>query len=351
MSADAVEAENMTGHDGSVDTGGFDAVTPWADPQWRAEALAWVEEALARRDQKPASGAEGPRVRLRPWSVLVQVPVEGGTRVWFKANPAASRFEPALAGALHSWVPGQVLEPVAADTGRGWTLFPDGGEQVALGGTSGDVKAWEDLLVQYAVLQRAVAAHREELLSFGLPDLRPSGLAPVLGLLTHRTGGLDDAVHTSLSGLAPRFAQWCAELEASGIPATLDHADLQDGQLFRADGGRFVFHDWDAASVAHPFASLVVVARAVRRRFGDDASAVLARLRDVYLEPWTDDGHSMAELRRLADLATRVAPLGQAVRALAPGRMFPGTELDTRAVHSVGVQEGLAVACGLMLTP
>ncbi|MFI8828445.1 aminoglycoside phosphotransferase family protein [Streptomyces sp. NPDC053431] len=328
-----------------TDTAGFDAVTPWAEDAWRAEAMAWVAENLARRGLTPA--ADGLRVRLRPWSVLVRVPVRGGSCVWFKANPPASRFEARLAEALHTWVPGQVLAPLAVDTERGWTLHPDGGE--LFGDLAADPQAWQDALLQYAVLQRTVAAHHDELLAFGLPDLRPALLGPVFGMLTHRTGGLDDQVHGALKRLAGRFAGWCAELDASGIPATLDHSDLQEGQMFRAGGGSYVFHDWDAASVAMPFTSLLVVARVVRERFGDEAPAVLARLRDVYLEPWTDDGHSLTELRRLADLATRVGPMGRAVRALAPGRMFPGSELDLRAMHSVGVQEGLAAACGLML--
>ncbi|MBT2481861.1 aminoglycoside phosphotransferase family protein [Streptomyces sp. ISL-94] len=332
----------------SVDSGGFDAVTPWRDPAWRAEALGWVEESLALRDLKRASGGQSLDVRVRPWSVVVRVPVENGPPVWFKANPKASVFEPALVRALHQWVPGQVLEPVAVSPERGWMLFPDGGE--LLGGRADEPAVWEQAMLQYAVLQRTVSAHQNELAGFGVPDLRPSVLAPVFGMLTHRIGGLDDGVHGALSQMSSRFGEWCAELNGSGIAATIDHSDLQEGQLFGHGTGRYVFHDWDAASLAFPFASLLVVARVIRRRFGADrAPAVLARIRDVYLEPWTDDGHSMEELRRLADLATRVSPVGQALRALTPGRMFPGTDADLRAMHSVGVQEGLAAACGVVL--
>lgn len=340
----AEAADQTLGRVTDADTAGFDAITPWAEETWRAEVLAWITEHLARRGLRPST--DGLKVRLRPWSVLVRVPLEGGSCVWFKANPPAARYEARLAEALHTWVPGQVLAPLAVDTERGWTLHRHGGE--LFGDLAADPQAWQDALLQYAVLQRTVSAHRDELLAFGVPDMRPAVLVPVFGVITHRTGGLDDRVHGALRQLTGRFAGWCAELEASGIPATLDHSDLQEGQMFRAGGGSYVFHDWDSASVGMPFTSLLVVARVVRERFGDEAPAVLARLRDVYLEPWTDDGHSLAELRRLADLATRVGPVGRAFRALTPGRMFPGSELDLRAMHSVGVQEGLAATCGLL---
>jgi hypothetical protein len=52
-------------------------------------------------------------------------------------------------------------------------------------------------------------------------------------------------------------------------------------------------------------------------------------LRDAYLEPWTDGGHDLPALRRLAGLACRVGPVG---RALAWGRVFPGTEVHHEQV-------------------
>ncbi|GIE89899.1 phosphotransferase [Actinoplanes regularis] len=329
-----------------ADTGGFDALTPWAEPGWRAEALSWAEERLRAAGHEPA-GRSAVRVRLRPWSVVAGIPVEGGATVWFKANAPASAFESALAGALPAWVPGQVLHPIAIDAERGWTLFADGGGSIADAAPGPD--AWVAPLQQYAELQRTLAARVDALLELGVPDRRPQLLAGGMGMLLARAGGVDDAVHDAIGGLGARYAGWCAELAASGVPVTLDHGDLQDGQVFTRGGGRYVFHDWDAASVAFPFASLVVTARVVRDRFGADGPAVLARLRDAYLEPWTADGHTRVQLTRLAGLACRVAPIGQVFRALAPGRMFPGSPMDTRAVHSVAAQQAIVAACGLLV--
>src|SRR6201995_2223399 len=84
-----------------VERGTYDAVTPWEDPAWREEAVAWVRTAAAETGTAVAiagEGGEGWRVRLRPWSVVFRVPVEGAADpLWFKANPGASRFEAALA--------------------------------------------------------------------------------------------------------------------------------------------------------------------------------------------------------------------------------------------------------------
>jgi len=329
-----------------ADTGGFDALTPWSEPGWRAEALSWAEDRLRAAGHEPGDRA-GLRVRLRPWSVVAGIPVRGGATAWFKANAPASAFESALAGALPAWVPGQVLTPLAVEPGRGWTLFADGGRSLADAPALPD--AWETPLQQYAELQRDLAAHADALLELGVPDRRPPLLAGGMSMLLARASGVDDAVHDAIGGLGARYAGWCAELAGSGVPVTLDHGDLQDGQVFVRGDGRYVFHDWDAASVAFPFASLAVTARVVRARFGADGPAVLARLRDAYLEPWTADGHTRAELTRLAGLACRVAPIGQVFRALAPGRMFPGSAMDTRAVHSVAAQQALVAACGLLV--
>lgn len=302
----------------SVDTGTYDAsVTPWADPRWRREAMEWAREALAARGT-PAAGQGGWEVRLRPWSVVIRIPLEDGTpAVWFKANPPGSAFEPALTRALSQWVPGQVLTPVAVDPERGWALLPDGGGLLAdvLDGEGAGPQQWEGPLRQYAGLQRAVGPRAGELLALGVPQAGPEHLPERFDELVALTGA-----PAEVRRIRPRLADWCAELAGSGIPATLDHSDLHEAQVFHGDGGRFVFFDWGDASVAHPFSSLLVTARVASLLPGGDQEAVLAGLRDAYLRPWAEDGHDLTVLRGLASLACRVGPVN---RALSWGRVFP----------------------------
>lgn len=103
------------------------------------------------------------------------------------------------------------------------------------------------------------------------------------------------------------------------MPATVQHDDLHDGNVFVADDG-YRFFDWGDASIAHPFGTLLVTLRSVAYAFelspGDPA---LVRLRDTYLEAWTDR-YDRATLREAADLAMTVATVSWSLswrRALA----------------------------------
>ncbi|MBV2357378.1 aminoglycoside phosphotransferase family protein [Streptomyces sp. J2-1] len=290
------------------------AATPWDDESWRAAAFAWAGERLDDLGLRPV-GPVG--VRVRPWSVLVRLPVSGGDSVWFKANPPASRFEGPLTAALSRLAPEHVLRPLAVDAGRGWSLLPDGGtlfRNVPAGETG--PRDWETMLGQYARLQRALVPHTAELAALGVPDAR---LPRVAHLYDELRSGVapDPGVRATLDALRPRVADWCAELAALGVPDSLDHADLHDGQIFRPVPGRFTFFDWGDANLSHPFCVVRVAARTAAERYGD---RVVPRLLDAYLEPWTGTGRSITELRRAAGLAWRVAALG---RALAWGRVFP----------------------------
>ncbi|MGO4456214.1 aminoglycoside phosphotransferase family protein [Streptomyces sp. M-16] len=291
-------------------------VTPWDRAPWRAAALAWAGDALAAHGLR-ATGER--RVRLRPWSVLVRIAVEGGTPVWFKANPPASAFEAGLTEALSRWAPAHGLRPLAVDPGRGWSLLPDGGPlfRDVLDGGPVDPRAWEAPLARYAELQRALIPRTAQIEALGVPAARTAGLPGVFDRLVAGNTVLDEDDRRALRALRPRLADWCAELADAGIADSLDHADLHEGQLFAPGPDRFTFFDWGDASVTHPFCGLLVPVRAARARYG---SEVLPRLRDAYLEPWGGAGADAAGLRRAASLALRLGAIG---RAGSWGRLFP----------------------------
>ncbi|MFF8726921.1 phosphotransferase [Streptomyces sp. NPDC015171] len=301
----------------AVDRGRYpDAVTPWERESWRAAALDWVGGRLAAHGLCAKGALE---VRLRPWSVLVRVPVAGRAAVWFKANPPASAFEGPLTAALARWVPEHVLRPLAVDAARGWSLLPDGGDlfRTALAREAVEPREWEDLLRQYARMQSELTEHAAGIERLGVPSARTPDLPRVFDGLLARARALDPGPRARLTALRPRLADWCAELAAAGVPDTLDHADLHDGQLFRPAPGRFTFFDWGDAAVSHPFCSLRIPAERARERYGPQ---VLPRLLDAYLEPWTGTGRTAAELRQAAALAWRLSALS---RAASWGRTFP----------------------------
>lgn len=328
----------------AVDRGQYpDAVTPWERESWRAAAVEWARRGLAAHGLRET----GPRrVRLRPWSVLLRLSVGGDTDrdtdrdsgadrvVWFKANPPASAFEAALNGALAGWVPEYVLQPLAVDRDRGWSLLPDGGplfRELLRQGVVGP-RGWEEPLRQYAELQRGLLPYTAEIEALGVPRAYTAALPEVFDRVVAANAALEPADTRMLRELRPRLVDWCGELAAAGIPDTLDHSDLHDGQLFAPAPGRFTFFDWGDAAVSHPFCGLMVPARRARERFGP---GVLPRLRDAYLEPWTGDGRTAAELRRAVSLACRLASIG---RACSWNRLFPGA---ARGAEAAGEAESL----------
>ncbi|MFD4553397.1 phosphotransferase [Streptomyces sp. NPDC058469] len=310
-----------------------DAKTPWDQGTWRNEALGWAGRELAARGLRE-SGTARRGVRLRPWSVLVRIPVEGAgpttavatTAVWLKANPPASAFEAPLTAALARWVPEYVLEPLAVDADRGWSLLPDGGELFwqVLDRTPTDPRAWEEPLRQYATMQGALVPHTKDLEQLGVPSARTTALPQVFDETVEFIRSVTQKTAAPLRQLRPRLLNWCAELADLGIPDSLDHSDLHDGQLFNPEPGRFTFFDWGDAAVSHPFCSFLVPAGRVTERYGPEA---LPRLRDAYLEPWTRTGRTSKELRRALTLAGRLGVIG---RAVSWGRHFPGASDETR---------------------
>ncbi|MGW5334279.1 aminoglycoside phosphotransferase family protein [Streptomyces bauhiniae] len=308
-----------------VDRGAYpDVVTPWEQGAWRAAVFAWVEGELARHGLRVTGVA---RVRVRPWSVLMRVPVGREAPVWFKANPPAGVFEGPLTAALARWVPEFVLRPLAVDGERGWSLLPDGGPLLREVGAG--PRVWEEMLGGYAKMQRALVPHVGELGALGVPRLRVREVPASFDRLRDGTGSLEPEQRARLDALRPRLVDWCAELDALGVPDSLDHADLHEGQLFHPAPGRFTYFDWGDAIVSHPFASLRIPAQRAAERYGPE---VLPRLRDAYLDPWTDLGLSAAELRRAARLAWRLGALG---RARAWTRLFPPATGTMDVIHSL----------------
>jgi hypothetical protein len=235
---------------------------------------------------------------------------------WFKANAAACAYEAALAEALGGWLPEAVLVPLAVDAGRGWLLTADAGPTLreALGEAPAErrVAVWAEMLRDYAVLQRAVACRAGELVALGVPDLRPSLMPGHLDTLLadpQVAAELGQSRAAAIGALVPAYRMWCEELASDGIPPSVQHDDLTDSNVF--PGNRFF--DWGDASVAHPFSSLLVALSFAGHVLGAGPGAPeLERLRDAYLEPWTDLA-APPDLRRSVTLACRVARVSRAL--------------------------------------
>ncbi len=299
-------------------------VTPaaqrWGDPVWQAAALAWVRDTLRDLGRDPTGEPE--QVHRRAWATVFRCPTVDGD-VWFKAMGRGTVHEVPLLTALAGWFPDRVLVPLATEPERGWLLLPDGGTtlRAAQHGHT-DEAHWAEILTDHAEFQRATAPHADELVALGVPDLRPDRLPAVRAALladeswlrVDRDNGLTTAQLAALRADADRFAGWCTALTDIGVPPAVNHDDLHDNNLFvpRRPGGHYRIFDWGDASVAHPFAVLLVALRVVGMLHElPEGAPELLRLRDAYLEPWTAE-HDRTDLLEAARLALRVGGVSRA---------------------------------------
>jgi hypothetical protein len=260
----------------------------WTEPDWLESVHAWIRSQLERLGLEPAGEIEQPHVR--PWSTVLRVPTDDGD-VWFKANMPTQAFEVAVVETLAARRPDLVPTLLATDLERGWMLQGDGGTRLReILEETGDFDVWIEILPLYAELQMDVAADRDRLLAAGVPDRLLASLPGQFEEVLADAEALETLTQDErrrLASLAPRIEAECRELADYGLPETIQHDDLHDGQVFVRDG-RFLFFDWGDACVSHPFYTLVVTLAVLAYRLELDHDAPeLDRFRDAYLEPWT----------------------------------------------------------------
>lgn len=271
-----------------------------------ARISTWVDDRLAEVGGERTGGLEMPHVT--PWSAVFTVRTSIG-RVWLKVPARDNRFEAAIYHTLLKTAPDNVLTPIASNSDSGWLLLPDGGPPLAETARGSDlVDAMCIALPQYGRLQLSTITQSEEMLSLGVGDLLPQGLADRF----ERAVGEINPRPKPLVGLIPSFAAWCQQLIDSPLPPTLDHNDLHPWNILGLDPGRpdartAVFYDWGDSVVAHPFGSSLEPISRVRRlaRLAPDHPDVM-RMRDSYLEAF-DGIMTRSESVALIEIAWRVA--------------------------------------------
>jgi hypothetical protein len=229
------------------------------------------------------------------------------------------------------------LVPLALDRQRGWSLTDDQGptfrERPAGPGTTADAdpSAWIDILPAYATMQRRHEDRTEALIAAGVPDERPARYPGILvGLLAdddpwRRVDDADraraEATRRSLSDLVPLVERLSAELDASSVRPSVEHGDLHGNNVLFARNGTPRFFDWGDAVIAHPFVTLTTTLGSIGHHGGfDPYGPRLARLRDAYIEAWTD----VVPRRDLRHEATVAMDLGHIGKAAAWERTMDG---------------------------
>ncbi|HWL33400.1 MAG TPA: hypothetical protein VNP89_07320 [Gaiellaceae bacterium] len=262
----------------------------WDDPSWLADATAWIDQHVLRTGDVELMLA-------RPWSAVVRVPTAGGD-VWFKEDPPALAFEPALTELLARRQPELLPEVIAADGPR--LLTRDAGRRLRAQLDDGmPAPSWPKLLALFAELQIELADAVPQALALGTPDVRPE----LLGELSAKLPGghaRAERVRRAVDGLG------------DAVEPTVVHTEAHDGNLFVRDGHVRLL-DWAEAVVSHPFVGMVLPLRFAAERTGASPGSVeVERLRDAYLEPFT----RAAPLSELRDAFAHGYLLGTLVRAI-----------------------------------
>ncbi len=302
--------------------------SPWEDPEWQKSARSWIEHRLADLGLQCTGRVTQPHIVA--WSTVMRVPTDAGD-VWFKANMDALRHEGAVAEIVSRRRPDLVPPLLALDPETGWMLMTDAGEQLRqVVAREQSLDRWCDVLRRYAVLQLTLMDEVDALLNAGAPDLRTA-------TFVERYERLVDEVEVDqrFRDATAYVAELNDRLAAYGIPETIQHDDLHDGQVFVRDGHHLLM-DWGDACVSHPFLTLSVTLEGVIAWGLDDVenSTDTARFRDAYLEPFA--ARFGGDLVQAVDAALRLGWACRAVNGHVPGdddatrtrlRMF----LDRRA--------------------
>jgi hypothetical protein len=294
------------------------------DARWQEEMGAWVDRSLADTGIRRTAPARLERSWAR--SGLLSVETDRGW-FWAKAVPEVFAHEVALAVLLTDVDPGSVAPPLAADVAAG-RMITGHVEGPLLVDVRDEPAAWTATLARLAELQRVVATDTTALEMAGVARSSVAELAEAIDRLlgddrvlrVGREDGLTSDEAARVRGMADRLMAACHELNASGVPESLDHGDLHARQVIVGAMGPVIL-DWSDGSITHPFLSAAA--------FIDDPAAsgdgVPARdeLASAYLGPWVDSGAISSEAgRRALDLSSTILPVHAA--ALYADRVLPG---------------------------
>jgi hypothetical protein len=253
-----------------------------------------------------------------PTSHVLRIPTTQGN-LYLKECSPLFHYEPALSQTISHLAPAHSSHILLIDEERCCMLMEDFGPTLReRTQEQRDLQLWLRALPIFAQFQAAMSPHIALLKAHGCPD-RSLFLVPTLfdtlltdtqTLLVGQPAGVSASELDRLYAFKPQLVALCQELASYGIPETLHHDDLTAGNIAINDQ-RALFFDWAESAITHPFCSPFILLRAARYIFEFDEND-LARMRDAYLQAWTEY-HPLPTLRRAFELAQRLAMLSRAL--------------------------------------
>jgi hypothetical protein len=221
---------------------------PYARPGGHDADLEWAAAVLRERGWTVTG-----RQQMRTWNLSSiwrltytgKDPAGGGVHeAWLKVVPPFFAHEGALLPVLD---PLTVPPVLGAVLGRVLLDGVPGADQYEATGAS-----LLDMVRQLVQLQAGWIGRTGELLTLGVPDIRPAALTPRIEAVAQRLRGeLSDDERRQVDDLVGGLdARWAAISEC-GLPDTLVHGDFHPGNV-RGTAGNLVILDWGDSAVGHP---------------------------------------------------------------------------------------------------
>lgn len=309
----------------------------WNSPAWQSQVQSWVSQVLGTFNIEQTGPVSEPRIRF--WSVQLTVPTDHG-RLWFKENNPGQFQEASIVAALAEIAPEHVVTPLAIEPTRGWMISPDHGATLATL-KSTDYALWARVVTDFADLQRQVAPNGKKLLEAGLASLQPGIAGNFVSnqLLLHTGLPEEHPLHLTaeqadgIYGGVPAIEDAAAQLNALGVPLSLEHNDLHPNNAFIPGSSTdpLRFFDFGDSYWAHPFSSLYVPLGVMMENWDtgpDDAR--IRRVLTAYLERWT----AYAPLPQLREALEPALQLGRLNRYASWLRLL--IHADDKSMHEYG---------------
>jgi hypothetical protein len=240
----------LSHHDESLSEG------PFAKPGWLREMCRWIAQQIEPMKIRLTSNFQ----QFNASSSFSLMRFETtGPAVWFKAVGEPNTHEFNIVSILATLFP-TYLPPIVAvrPEWNGWLATEVEG---ASPDADSSFSTWKTISVRLAELQIASLHEVPRLISAGCRDIRVSSLLnstdeffAIMDKLMKQQVKIPPSVLTSeeLLDLKKRIKEILSPLAASGIPDTLNHLDLNPGNIF-VSGERCTFIDWAEAAIGHPF--------------------------------------------------------------------------------------------------
>jgi hypothetical protein len=229
--------------------------------------------------------------------------------VWFKAVGEPNLREFPVTMLLARLFPKHVPRLLAARIEwNAWLAAESEGQELSSSPKSGDWCRAAESLAESQISSIPVSHH---ILGAGARDVRSHRLLelipPFFSAMEETMEKQTKAVPLKLSrqeigGLGDQVAEALERLEEAGIPTTLNHLDLNPGNIF-VSGAQCTFLDWAEAAVGNPFLSIQYLREHFIRTNPDDKDGERL-LRNAYLGRWEE-----LLSRTAVETALHLAPL------------------------------------------